>query len=93
MLRNYLNKIINNVQQFFQNNQKIFGIVLIIIGVILFVYTLTTGKKILQNNTNRYRIKDFINIFGEKIGEIAAKIFEYIIAINFIIAGIVFLVI
>jgi hypothetical protein len=82
------------IWQYFQENPKIFGITLIIIGVILFIFTLlTNANKLLHNTTNRYRIKDFANIFGGKAGGIAAMIFYYIMAISFIIAGIVFIII
>jgi hypothetical protein len=82
------------IRQYFQDNPKIFGITLIIIGVILSIFTLLTNtNKLLHNTTNRYRIKDFANIFGKKAGGIATIIFYYIMAISFIIVGIVFVII
>jgi hypothetical protein len=83
-----------NIRQYFQDNPKIFGITLIIIGVILFIFTLlTNANKLLHNTTNRYRIKYFANIFGKKAGGIVEIIFHYIMAISFIIAGIIFMII
>jgi hypothetical protein len=83
----------DNIEAFFQNNPKIFGIALIVVGVLWLVFTLLSKtNKLLRNSTNRYRVKDFAGFFGAKIGGIATKIFNCIISLALIIAGIVFVI-
>jgi hypothetical protein len=68
------------------HNPKLFGIALIIIGIIFFILVLF-NKIDIGNNKNG--IKDFLSLFSKNIGNIISKIFFYLIAVVFILAGVV----
>jgi type II secretory pathway component PulF len=78
-----------NLQKYLQNTSKIFGIILIIIGIILIIL-ITFNKVNIDNNRNG--IKDFLKLFNENIRQMISKIFFHVIAIIFIIVGIVLLI-
>jgi hypothetical protein len=74
----------------FQNNPKLFGIALILIGIILFILVLF-NKIDIGNNKNG--IKNFLSLFNKNIAAIISKIFFYLIAIVFILVGVALLLI
>jgi uncharacterized membrane protein len=85
--------LVENIQKFFQENPKYFGIVLIIAGISFLIYTIKTPSVLLlRNTTNRYRIKDFACFFGEKSGALAQKIFCVLLSICLMISGLVLLI-
>jgi tetrahydromethanopterin S-methyltransferase subunit G len=80
-----------NIQQFFQDNPRLFGIVLIVFGIIIFMANKLNAKWFFGTNRNTYNLNKmdgWINLFGKKAG----KIIGYGISIGIIISGIVFIV-
>jgi uncharacterized membrane protein len=80
-----------NIQKYFQENPRIFSIVLIIFGLIIFIANKLNTKWFFETNKNTYnlnKLDGWINIFGKRAG----KIIGYIMSIGIIIAGIVFII-
>ncbi|MDR1974446.1 MAG: hypothetical protein LBQ31_07205 [Bacteroidales bacterium] len=80
-----------NIQKYFQENPRIFGIVLIIFGLIIFITNKLNAKLFFETNKNTYnlnKLDGWINIFGKRVG----KIIGYIMSIGIIISGIVFII-
>jgi hypothetical protein len=75
-------------------NKLFWGIITITSGIILLFFNIKYPNMLFQSSTNnKYRIKDFISIFGEKIGRLIVKIFYWIIATVLLIVGIIILII
>jgi hypothetical protein len=77
-----------NIQKYFQENPTMFGIALIVIGIVLFILTLFNKMRV---GNNRYRMRDFKRVMGEKIGNIIEKAMFFLISITLVVAGIVWI--
>jgi predicted negative regulator of RcsB-dependent stress response len=77
-----------NIQKYFQENPTAFGIALIIVGAVLFVWTLFNKTR---SGNNRYRVLDFKRVAGEKIGNIMEKAMFFLLSIALIAAGIIWI--
>ncbi|MDR2118874.1 MAG: hypothetical protein LBP25_05025 [Tannerellaceae bacterium] len=77
------------IQKFFRENPHYIGVLLILAGIGLCIYTVRVPSgHLLRNTTNRYRAKDFSSLFGEKSGGIAMKICYFILSLSLIASGI-----
>jgi hypothetical protein len=77
------------LQKYFQENPYFFGIVLIIVGIIVFISVKIDARWLMGDNTNTYNLKKldgWINVFGKRTG----KIIGYIISVMLIVAGIIY---
>jgi hypothetical protein len=62
-----------NIQKYFQENPRNFGVILVLCGIIVFISTLFNAKWLFNNSPNTYTLKKidgWINIFGKKSGRI-----------------------
>jgi hypothetical protein len=78
-----------NMQNYFHENPRYFGIVLILFGIIVFFTVLFNVKWLFNNSQYTYNLKKldgWINIFGKKVG----KIVTFIISILLIVFGFIY---
>jgi uncharacterized protein YjeT (DUF2065 family) len=79
------------IQTYFQKNPRLFGIVLVVIGIIVLLAAIKNAKWLFETNRSTYalnKMDGWINIFGAKAGKIAA----YIVSVLLILSGIIYFV-
>jgi uncharacterized membrane protein len=81
----------DKIEKYFQENPRMFGFVLIILGIIAFIATIKNTNWLFETNKNSYSIiktDGRTSIFGGKTG----KIIGFVISIALFLSGIIYLV-
>jgi hypothetical protein len=80
---------VEHIQRFFKNNPRLFGLVLILLGIGLIVYTVFNREDLLSGSTNRNRIKDFSALFGERVGRVISFLLYLVLSLSLVVSGLV----